>query len=83
MESVKTLTLKLLNGYDKRISSKVVLLRGVRAEEQPFDGEDTPTGFTWVHGAAYFGCVKITVASFEASKRDAQATDFRGNTALA
>ena len=56
-ESVKALTLKLLDGYDKHISSKVLLLRGVRAEEQPFDGEDTPRGFTGLHAAAYFGCV--------------------------
>ena len=60
-ESVKTLALKLLNGYDKHISSKVVLLRGVRTEEQPFDQEDTPRGFTGLHGAAYFGCVEISV----------------------
>ena len=80
---MKTLALKLLDGYDKHISSKVVLLRGERAEEQPFDPEDTPTRFTLVHGAAYFKCLEITVALFEASKGDVQATDFRGNTALA
>ena len=82
-ESVKTLALELLDGYDKHISSKVVLLRGVRGEEQPFDREDTPTGFTGLHSAAYFGCVEITVALLEASKGDVQATDFHGNTALA
>ena len=82
-ENVKTLALKLLDGYDKHISSKVVLLRRVRAEEQPFDREDTPSGFTGLHGAAYFGCVEIVVALLETSKGDVQATDFRGNTALA
>ena len=80
---MKTLALKLLDGYDKHISSKVVLLRGVAAEKQSFDGEDTPSGFTGLHGAAYFGCVETAVALLEMSKRDVQATDFRGNTALA
>jgi len=69
-ENVKTLALKLLDGYDKHISSKVALLRGVRAEEQPFDREDTPRGFTGLHGAAYFGCVEIAIALLEASKGD-------------
>ena len=75
---MKALALKLLDGYDKHISSKVVLC--VRAEEQPFDREDTPRGFSGFHSAAYFGCVDITVALFEASKGDVQATDFRGNS---
>ena len=82
-ESVKALALKLLDGYDKCISSKILLLHGVRVEEQPFDLEDTPRGFTGLHGAAYFGCVEITVALFEANKADVQATDFHGNRAIA
>jgi len=64
-ENVKTLSLKLLNGYEKHISSKIVLLRGVRAKEQPLDRENTPKGFTGLYGAAYFGCVEITVALLE------------------
>ena len=82
-ESVKTLALRLLDGYDKHISSKVLLLHGVRAEEQPFDGDGVPTGFTGLHGAAYFGCLKLTVALLEANKGDVQATDSHGNTSIA
>ena len=41
-ESVKTLALKLLDRYDEHISSKTLLLRGVRSWEQPFDSKDTP-----------------------------------------
>ena len=82
-ESVKDLALKLLDGYDKHISSKMMLLRSVRAEEQPFDREDTPRGFTGLHGAAYFGCVEIIVALLEMNNVDMQATDFHGNTAIA
>ena len=80
---MKTLALKLLDGYGKHISSKVLLLYGVAAEEQPFSGDGTPTGFTGLHGAAYLGCVEIIVALLETSKGDVHATDLGGNTALA
>ena len=79
-ESVKTLALRLLHRYDKHISSKVLLLHGVRAEELPFSA---PRGFTGLHGAAYFGCLEIAVALLEMNKGDVQATDFHGNTAIA
>ena len=82
-ESVKILALKLLDGFDKHISSKILLLDGVRAEEQPFDKDDTPGGFTGLHGAAYFGCVEIAVALLETNKGDVEATDFHGNRAVA
>ena len=82
-ESVKTLALRLLDGYDKHISSKVLLLHGVGVEEQPLDRDDTPRGFTGLHGAAYLGCVEIIVALLEMNKVDVQATDFHGNTAIA
>ena len=82
-ENVKSLALKLLDGYDKHISSKIALLHGVRDEEQPFDREDIPRGFTGLHGAAYFGCMEITVALLEANIWDVQATDFHGHTEIA
>ena len=82
-ESVKTLALRLLDGYDKHISSKVLLLHTMGAEERPLDRDDTPRGFTGLHGAAYFGCVEITVALLETNKVDVRATDFRGNVAIA
>jgi len=52
-ENVKTLALKLLDRYHEHISSKVLLLHGARLMEQPFDTkDDTPRGFTGLHGAA-------------------------------
>jgi len=81
-ESVKTLALKLLHGYDKHISSKVLLLHGVRAEERPFNADGAPMGFTGLHGAAYFGRLELTVALLETNKGDMLVTDCRGNTAL-
>ena len=82
-EGVKRLALKVLNGYDKHISSKVMLLHSMSIWDQPFDREDSPTGFTGLHGAAYLGCVKITVALLETHKWDVRATDLKGNTAIA
>jgi len=82
-DGVKTLALKLLDGYDKHISSKILLLHSVRDEEQPLGGDSTPTGFTGLHGAAYFGCLDLTVALLETNKGDVQATDFHGNNAIA
>ena len=82
-ENVKTLALRLLHRYDKHISSKLLLLHGVRAEELPFGGYGTPRGFTGLHGAAYFGCLEIAVALLEMKQGDVQATDFHGNTAIA
>ena len=82
-ESVKMLALKLLDGYDKHISSKVLLLHRTSVFDRPFDQDDTPRGFTGLHGAAYFGCLEIAVALLKMNKCDVQATDFYGNTAIA
>ena len=84
-EGVKVLALKLLDGYDKHISSKMLLLSEFRVPdwEKPFDREDRPTGFTGLHGAAYLGCVEITVALLEMNAWDVEETDLNGNTPLA
>ena len=81
-ERVKTLALKLLDGFDKHIASKILLMHGVSPWDWPFDPEDTPRGFTGLHIAAYHGCVEIAVALLETNKWDVQATDFNGNTAI-
>ena len=81
-ESVKTLALRVLDEYDKHISSKM-LFREMSVWDQPFDREDRPRGFTGLHGAAYFGCVEIMVALLEMDKWNVQATDVKGDTAIA
>ena len=81
-ESVKTLALKLLDGYDSHISSKMLLLHRVSYWDQPLEGEGRPSGFTGLHGAAYFGCVEIMVALLEMNRCDVRAADRRGNTAI-
>jgi len=50
---------------------------------RPCNREEYPTGFTGLHGAAYFGYVEITVALLEVEKWDVQAADCHGNTAVA
>ena len=81
-ESVKRLALQLLDGYDKHIASKMMLLHTMSIWDQPFDREDCPTGFTGLHGAAYLGCAEITAALLEMNKWDVRATDLKGNTAV-
>jgi len=82
-ESIRTLVLGLLDGYDKHISSTVLSLRDVGAEEQLFGGDGAPTGFTGLHGVTYFGCLDLTAALLETNKLDALATDFHGNSEIA
>ena len=82
-ESVKTLALKLLYAYDKHVSSKMLLLHEIHFLDQPFDSEDTPRGFTGLHGAAYLGCAEVLVALLETNICDLQGADFSGNTAIA
>jgi len=82
-ESVKRLALELLDRYDEHISSKILLLHVMDRCDWPLDEEGSPRGFSGLHGAAYFGCEEITVAFLEMGKRDVQATDFHGNTAIA
>ena len=63
-EGVKTLAYR----YYKHVFSKVLLLHEARLWEQPFDPEDTPRGFTGLHGAAYIGCVEIMDALLKTEK---------------
>ena len=81
-ESIKRLALKLLDGYDRHISSNVLRLYGVDFWDQRLFQEDSPWGFTGLCGAAYFGCEEITAALLKMEKWNVQATDFCGNTAL-
>jgi len=81
-ESVKRLALELLDGYDKHISSKMLLLHGMDLWDWPLGEGDSPEGFSGLHGAAYFGCEGITTALLEMNKWDVQATDFGGNAAM-
>jgi len=82
-ESVKRLALELFDGYDNHIASKMMLLHSMSIWDQPFDREDSPTGFTGLHGAAYLGCMEITASLLETHKWDVRETDLKGYTATA
>ena len=84
-ERVKLLALKLLDGYDRHISSKLLLIHERdwwwhRSEKR---GSNALEGFTGLHGAAYLGIVEIASALLEMREWDLNATDIEGNTALA
>ena len=83
-ERVKLLALKLLDGYDKHVSSKLLLIHERdwwwhRSEKK---GSNALEGFTGLHGAAYLGIVEITRAILEMREWDINATDVDGNTAF-
>ena len=82
-ESLKRLALQLLDGFDKHISSKVLLLREMGIWGRHIYWGDSFRGFTGLHGAAYFGCLEIIVALLDMGKWDTRATDCHGNTAIA
>ena len=82
-ERVKRLALELLDGYDKHISSKMLLLHGMEYWERPLDHEGNPRGFSGLHGAAYLGCEDITSALLEMGRRDVRATDSSDGTPIA
>jgi len=81
-EGVKRLALELLDGYDRHISSKILLLHRMDSWDRPFDQEDSPRGFSGVHAAAYLGCPEITGALLEMDGWDLCAADFGGNTPI-
>jgi len=80
-ESVNTLALRLLDEFDKHVSSGILLSRsydnwvgevGVRGS----------TGFTGLHCTAYFGIMETTISLLKVKKCDLDATDVMGNTAV-
>ena len=80
-ESVKMLALRLLDGFEKHVSSWMLL----RCAEEYLDLEPcvvNSTGFTGLHGSAYLGMVEIAVNLLEMGRCDLNATDIVGNTAI-
>ena len=73
------LALKLLDRFDRHISCKVLLLKKA-LRELPFCADDDPTGFTGLHGAAFFGVLEIMISLFEIKKWDLNAADPSGGT---
>jgi len=83
-ENVKTLALRLLNKFDEHISAQLVLLgyKGDRFPGPYLGGEGGPSGFTGLHGAAFFGIVEIFQAVLEMKEWDVNARDIASCTPL-
>jgi len=80
-ESVNTLALRLLDGFDKHVSS-VILLSSSRDNWHWTFSPSDPTGFTGFHCAAYLEIVQTAIALLKVKKWDLDATDVAGNTAV-
>jgi len=79
--NVNTLALRLLDGFEKHISSRMLLSHRRDNWDKGLHRSDS-TGFTGLHGIAYLGIVGIAVSLLEMRKWDLGATDVEGNTAL-
>ena len=83
-QNAKSLALRLLEGYDKHLSSKLLLIHERdwwwHRSEQNCNAVD---GFTGLHGAAYLGIVEILGSLLEKRGWDVNSTDVEGNTPFA
>ena len=78
---VGMLALRLLDGFDKHVSSGILLSHRHENWDQSLD-RSNPMGFTGLHYAAYLGMVEIAVRLLEMKEWDLSATDVTGNTAI-
>ena len=84
-ESVNALALGLLDGFDRHVSSKMLLSRGDDDLGPDMDRvlyRIGSTAFTGLHGAAYIGVTEIVASLLKMKKWDLGATDVGGNTAI-
>ena len=85
-EYAKILALKLLDRFDQHISARILLLsRNEDGSPGPyyFRAIHRASGFTGLHGLAFFGIAEIVVAAFEMREWNVNARDSMGSTALA
>ena len=80
-ESTNTLALRLLDGFDKHVSSTILASYSSHNWDMAFV-QYSPMGFTGLHYAAYLGIPEIVVGLLEMKKWDLGATDMEGNTAI-
>ena len=80
-KNVNILALKLLDRFDKHVSSGMLLSRSSDNYDHDLR-RSNPWGFTGLHCAAYLGIVEIAVGLLGVKKWDLDATDMAGNTAI-
>ena len=83
-EGVKILSLRVLGRFDEHISTQLQLLwySWDNLDGLYFNGKRGPTGFTGLHGVAFFGIAGIVPAVLEMKEWDVNAYDCMGMTAL-
>jgi len=84
-EYAKILALKLLDRFDQHISARILLLsRNEDGSPGPyfFRTMHRASGFTGLHGLAFFGIAEIVAAAFEMREWNVNARDSMGSTAL-
>ena len=81
----ESLALRLLDGYDKHLSSKLLLIHGRDwwSHLSEKSGSNAVEGFTGLHGAAYLGIVGMISSLSEKREWDVNSTDTGGNTPFA
>jgi len=79
--TLTALGLKLLDGFDKHVPSRILLIgSGDKRDRKLYRGN--PTRFTGLHGAAYFVIVETAAALLQMKKWDLDAADVAGNTPI-
>ena len=82
-ENTKILALRLLDRFDEHISIQLLSYNDRRQfSDLGFGGVQELTGFTGLHGVAFFGIEEIVEAVLDMREWDGNAADSTGNTAL-
>jgi len=82
-ENIKILALRLLDRFDEHISVQLLYYYDRRQfSDLGFGGVQELTGFTGLHGVAFFGIEEIVEAVLDMREWDGNAADSTGNTAL-
>jgi len=78
----ESLALRLLDDYDKHVSSKLLLIheRDWWWHLSEKNGSNAVGGFAGLHGAAYLGIMPIICSLLEKGEWDVNSTDVGGNT---
>ena len=83
-EKIKILALRLLDGFDKHICARLLVLHYFegRGRSRWFRQLGGSTGFTGLHGAVFLGVVEIFLAVLKMKEWDVNAADCMGRTPL-
>ena len=77
-ESVKSLSLRLLGGYENHVSAAILWQKKIRKRYS----EGDVRGISGLHCIAFWGAAEIAIAMLEAKRWDVNGCDSRGDTPL-